>query len=50
VANSMTAPGQQALIMANVIKNLPIPQLSVVEVTRVQNRIKAKEKVSTIRP
>lgn len=50
VANRNTAPAQQALIMANALKNLPVPVVSVAEVTRVQNRIHARERVSTLRP
>jgi hypothetical protein len=50
VANRNTAPAQQALIMANALKNLPAPVVSVAEVTRVQNRIHARERVSTLRP
>lgn len=50
VANRNTAPAQQALLMANALKNLPAPVVSVVEVTRQQNRVQARERVSTLRP
>lgn len=50
VANTSTAPAQQALIMANAIKNLPTPIVGVTEITRLQTRIQAREKVSTLKP
>lgn len=48
VANQNTASAQQALITANVIKNMPQPVLGVEEVTRVQRRIEAREKVGKL--
>lgn len=48
VTNQNTAPAQQALIMANAIRNLPTPVVSAVEVTRAQNRIRVKENVSRL--
>lgn len=49
VTNQNTSGAQQALIMANALKNLPVPELSVKEVTTVQNRIRVKENVSRLR-
>jgi hypothetical protein len=48
VANQAAAPAQQALIMANALRHLPVPVLSVQEVTTVQTRIRVKENVSTL--
>lgn len=48
VTNQNTAPAQQALIMANAIRNLPTPVVSAVEMTRAQNRIRVKENVSRL--
>lgn len=39
---------QQALIMANAFKNLPAPEVSVVEITRNQNRIRTRDKAGRI--
>lgn len=50
VTNQNISGAQQSLIMANALKNLPVPELSVKEVTRVQNRIRVKENVSSLRP
>ena len=46
VANSNSLQSQQSLIMANAIKNLPAPVVGVVEITKMQNRVSAKEKVT----
>lgn len=48
VTNQNTSVAQQALIMANALKNLPTPVISVKEVTQVQNRIRVKENVSRL--
>lgn len=48
VTNQNTSGAQQALIMANALKNLPTPVISVKEVTQVQNRIRVKENVSRL--
>lgn len=48
VANQSTAPINQALIIGNMMKNLPQPVLAVKEVTTVQNRIAVRENVSTL--
>lgn len=50
VTNQNISGAQQSLIMANALKNLPTPIVSVKEVTQVQNRIRVKEKVSSLRP
>jgi hypothetical protein len=50
VTNMSTAPAQQALIMANALKNLPVPILDVRESTRVAKKISVKESLSTLRP
>lgn len=46
VANTNMQASQQALIMANAFKNMPAPIVGVVDITRVQKRIAAKEKVT----
>jgi|GEM_PF-2312574 len=43
VTNTNTIPAQQNLIMANVLKRLPPPVVSVVEVSRAQNRVRMRE-------
>lgn len=50
VTNQNIMPAQQALIMANAMRNLPTPVVSVAEITRAQNRIAVKENVSRLRP
>lgn len=39
---------QQALIMANALRNMPSPVVSVVEITRDQNRIRTRDKAGKI--
>ena len=46
VSNSMTAEVNQSLLMANMMKNMPTPVVSVKEITTAQTRIRTKE-VST---
>lgn len=46
VNGSVSMEINQSLLMANAIKNMPIPELSVKEVTKVQRRISVKERVS----
>lgn len=48
VTNQSTAPVQQALIMANALKNLPRPILDVRQVTSAQQQIDVKQAVSTL--
>ncbi|HEX6172321.1 MAG TPA: hypothetical protein VFZ33_21705 [Chitinophagaceae bacterium] len=48
VANQNTQPAQQALIMANTLKNLPPSVVSVVEVTRAQKRVIVRENLSKL--
>jgi hypothetical protein len=48
VTNTTIAPVQQSLIISNALKNMPIPVVSVREVTQVQNRIIVRETVSTL--
>lgn len=48
VTNQSTASAQQALIMANALKNLPIPKVSWVEGRDVGRRVEWKENVSTL--
>lgn len=48
VTNQNTSQASQALIMANALKNLPTPVVSVKEVSRVQERIRVKENVSNL--
>lgn len=44
--NTVTNPINQQLAMANLLKNMPPMEVSVKEVTKVQNRIKVKEQIS----
>jgi hypothetical protein len=45
---SISTPVNQSLEIANAFKNMPPMELDVREVTRKQNRIKVKEKISRI--
>lgn len=46
VVNTNMQASQQAMIMANALKSLPAPVVSVVDINKVQKRISAKEKVT----
>lgn len=46
VSNAVAQPINQQMELSNIFKNMPPMELSVKEVTRVQNRIKTKEKIS----
>lgn len=46
VANTNTFQNQQNMLMMNLVKNMPVPVVSVKEVTKVQNRLKVKENYS----
>lgn len=46
VSNSVAQPINQQMELSNIFKNMPPMELSVKEVTTVQNRIKTKEKIS----
>lgn len=46
VTDSLSAPVQQQLAIANVIKNMPPAEVSVVEIAKVDRRVKVKEKIS----
>lgn len=46
VSDSLSAPINQQLALSNVIKNIPPGEVSVVEIARVQKRVKVKEKIS----
>jgi uncharacterized membrane protein YphA (DoxX/SURF4 family) len=46
VTNDLTREANQSLIMANTMKNLPTPEVSVNEISKVQNRIRVKERVA----
>lgn len=48
VTNQSTASANNALITANALKNMPVPVISVKEVTTVQDRVRVKESVSTL--
>lgn len=48
VTNRSIDTSQQALIMANALRNLPAPVIGVREITQVQNRIFVREKASKI--
>lgn len=43
--NSMTSQVNQSIVTANAIKKMPTPVLDVVETTRVQNRIRTRERL-----
>jgi len=46
VTDTLSAPVQQQLAIANVIKNMPPSEVSVVEIARVDRRVKVKQKIS----
>jgi hypothetical protein len=46
VVNTVTQPINQQMELANIVKNLPAPEVSVKEVTKVQTRVKVKEDIS----
>lgn len=48
VANSNMIPQQYAMITANALKNLPPMEVSVTEINRVNRRVEAKERSSSI--
>ena len=48
VKNVSTSDANNSLMVANAFKNLPPLEVSAVEITRAQNRVKVKENVSTL--
>lgn len=46
VTNTSTAPINQSIVMANAIKNMPRPEVSVKEISRVQKRVEVKQSIS----
>lgn len=48
VINRQTESSNQALMMANALKNLPAPVVGVREITRVQNNVKVRERATKI--
>lgn len=48
VTQSISTPVNQSLEAANIMKNMPPMEVSVVEVSKVMNRVKVKEKISKI--
>lgn len=48
VTSSLSGPVNQSMDLLNFVKNLPAPELSVKEVTKIQKRITVKEKISKI--
>ncbi len=48
VTNQNISSSQNALITANALRNLPPAEVSVVEITRKQNRISTREKISRL--
>lgn len=48
VANTTASEPNNALIIANVLRSLPVPEVSVVEITKTQRRVQAKENISTL--
>lgn len=50
VTSENTAPSQQTAIMLNAIRNLPPAEVSVKEITKVQNRIQTRETAASLKP
>lgn len=48
VTNTATSQTDSNLLFANAIKNIPAPEVSVKEFTRVQNRVRVKENISRV--
>lgn len=48
VTNQNISSTQQALITANAFKNMPSPVVGVVEITKMQNRVQTREKLSRL--
>lgn len=48
VTGALTQETNSAVIQANAIKNMPTPEVSVKEITKVQKRVKVKENISTL--
>lgn len=46
VSNSISSPINQQMELANIFKNMPPMELSVKEVSKVQNRVRVKEQIS----
>jgi len=46
VSDTLAQPINQQVAMANIVKNLPPQEVSVVEIARVDRRVKVKEKIS----
>jgi hypothetical protein len=49
VTNAAVAEANQSLITANALRDLPAPEISVVEVTKIQKRVAVKERVSRLK-
>jgi len=48
VTSAVTRAADQQMLMMNAIKNLPVPEVSVKEITKAQNRITARERTSKL--
>lgn len=48
VMNQSTASANNSLLVANAFKNMPVPVVSVQEITRTQTRIRVKEQTATL--
>jgi tubulin-specific chaperone A len=48
VTNTITSTADQQLATMNTIRQLPAPEVSVKEITKVQNRIQVKQKTTTL--
>jgi len=46
VTDSLSQPINQQIALANIVKNMPNPEVSVVEIARVDRRVKVKENLS----
>lgn len=46
VTTSISQPINQQLELLNIVKNMPIPEVSVVEIAKVDKRVKVKQKIS----
>jgi len=49
VTRQATADVNNSLIVANALRNMPVPVVSVQEITKTQRRIATKQRVSTLR-
>jgi hypothetical protein len=50
VTNTNIATAQQSMIISNALRNMPVPEVSVKEITTKQKRIRVRETISTLSP